>query len=198
MEPEVHLQVDEAEEPLQERSDRSPGDGVSPPRMSPARRKQCPDCSLSFKLQIQLNRHKQHCVKREGGLVLKSETKPRKLFIPATVHRVKRRHSLPNVQVIASAAERKRAYPRGGGNNKLVPPPGTGIPCTECGKEFFSKSRMLSHYVDLHQPGHFPCPGQGCGKVFSSLNKQSSHYSKQCNPNTESGRQGLVRRGVMV
>ena len=25
--------------------------------------------------------------------------------------------------------------------------------------------KMNAHHVDIHQPGHFPCPGQKCGKV---------------------------------
>ena len=29
---------------------------------------------------------------------------------------------------------------------------------------------MNAHHVDVHQPGHFPCPGQQCGKVQKSWN----------------------------
>ena len=25
--------------------------------------------------------------------------------------------------------------------------------------------KMNAHHVDIHQPGHFPCPGEQCGKV---------------------------------
>ena len=25
--------------------------------------------------------------------------------------------------------------------------------------------KMNAHHVDIHQPGHFPCPGEKCGKV---------------------------------
>merc|ERR1719220_2047031 len=51
LEPQVVVTIDEEE-------------GVSPPRVTPPRKK-CPGCSKSFKLQIQLNRHKEHCVKSE-------------------------------------------------------------------------------------------------------------------------------------
>merc|ERR1719341_2909515 len=37
-------------------------EGVSPPRVSPPR-KRCSGCPRTFKLQIQLNRHKEHCTK---------------------------------------------------------------------------------------------------------------------------------------
>ena len=96
---------------------------------------------------------------------------------------------------VTTLAERRRMYPNGGGNNKLVPPPGKGIACNQCGKEFFTRSRMRNHQVDVHEQGHFPCkgqsatlhskpcftalpPGEGCPKVFTSMNKMSSHYSK--------------------
>jgi hypothetical protein len=157
----------------QVRSQKSEEEPVSPP----AGRKKCPNCPLSFKLQIQLNRHKKHCAKR----VVKSEPRTGKLPSPRMA---RRRRSLPgdlgaSPRLKRVLAERKKTHRgSGGGSNRLVPPPGTGIACPDCGKEFFSQSRMQSHHVDLHQPGHFPCPGQGCGKVFSSKNKQTSHYSK--------------------
>merc|ERR1719220_903361 len=53
----VELSEEEADDPDEE-------EGVSPPRVTPPRKK-CPGCSKSFKLQIQLNRHKEHCVKSE-------------------------------------------------------------------------------------------------------------------------------------
>ena len=30
--------------------------------------------------------------------------------------------------------------------------------------------KMNAHHVDIHQPGHFPCPGEQCGKVEQLLN----------------------------
>ena len=65
--------------------------GVSPPRVSPPRykykirkigcwhflRKKCSDCPRTFKLQIQLNRHKEHCVKMEGGSVIRVGNSPK-------------------------------------------------------------------------------------------------------------------------
>ena len=105
-----------------------------------------------------------------------------------------RRHSLPATQVTTmNRAERKLAFPRGGGGrtnrygqlianmvlvSRLVPAPGKGFACPDCGKEFISKSKMTAHNIDIHQPGEFPCPGIACGKVFTSKNKQTSHYSK--------------------
>ena len=28
---------------------------------------------------------------------------------------------------------------------------------------------MNAHHVDVHQPGHFPCPGEKCGKVIFTI-----------------------------
>ena len=28
---------------------------------------------------------------------------------------------------------------------------------------------MNAHHVDVHQPGHFPCPGEKCGKVMNQI-----------------------------
>merc|ERR1719400_634615 len=69
LEPQVVVTIDEEE-------------GVSPPRVPPPRKK-CPGCSKSFKLQIQLNRHKEHCVKSEGasnGFVKMGKGQPPKSF----------------------------------------------------------------------------------------------------------------------
>jgi len=184
-------------------------EGVSPPRATPPRRKQCSDCSMSFKLQIQLNRHKKTCTKSEGGrrLFAPSPRRPKLEARSATKLQVKverRRLSLParpaavSEANVTTLAERRRMYPNGGGNNKLVPPPGKGIACNQCGKEFFTRSRMRNHQVDVHEQGHFPCKGEGCPKVFTSMNKMSSHYSKNCSPTTELGRAGLARRGLAV
>ena len=29
--------------------------------------------------------------------------------------------------------------------------------------------KMNAHHVDVHQPGHFPCPGEKCGKVIIKI-----------------------------
>ena len=34
----------------------------------------------------------------------------------------------------------------------------------------YHAGKMNAHHVDVHQPGHFPCPGQQCGKVQKSWN----------------------------
>jgi hypothetical protein len=196
LEPQVVVTIEEEE-------------GVSPPRISPPR-KRCPDCPRTFKLQIQLNRHKEHCTKKEGGSMFTkkeggsvlrigntpksftlNELKAKKLVFN------KGRRSAP-AEISMSRAERKAKHPTGGGNNNIVPPNGQGVPCPECGKKFFTKGKMNAHHVDIHQPGHFPCPGQKCGKVFSSKNKQTSHYSKNCSPTTELGRAGLAKRGIII
>jgi len=61
--------------------------------------------------------------------------------------------------------------------------PGKGTDCPLCGKQFPNNGPMRRHFEDIHQPGEYPCPGEGCGKVFTSKNKMSSHRSRNCNPN---------------
>ena len=117
----------------------------------------CPECSLTFKLKIKLNRHlKLHAKKDE----IKSE-----LTFPMTNVKTERetpkKSSGPRVWMPSSRNE--------------------GVPCTDCGKRFRTKAAMQRHFEDIHQPGEFPC--RGCGKMFTSKNKQSSHYSRHCNPN---------------
>jgi len=63
--------------------------------------------------------------------------------------------------------------------------PGTGTTCPLCGKQFPKNGPMRRHFEDIHQPGEYPCPGEGCGKVFTSKNKMSSHRSRNCNPNKD-------------
>jgi len=58
---------------------------------------------------------------------------------------------------------------------------GDGKVCPMCSKEFRTSAMMRFHFVDIHQPGEFPC--KGCQKMFTSKNKMSSHYSRHCNPN---------------
>ena len=43
--------------------------------------------------------------------------------------------------------------------------PGTGTSCPLCGKQFPKNGPMRRHFEDIHQPGEYPCPGEGCGKV---------------------------------
>jgi len=72
-----------------------------------------------------------------------------------------------------------------GGSNLIAEPgqePGEGTVCPLCSKEFPKNGPMRSHFVDIHQPGEFPCPG--CQKVFTSKNKMSSHYSRNCKRKT--------------
>ena len=85
-------------------------------------------------------------------------------------------------------------------NKRIADPnedPGTGTSCPLCGKQFPKNGPMRRHFEDIHQPGEYPCPGEGCGKVrfqyfskltnfmqiFTSKNKMSSHRSRNCNPN---------------
>ena len=117
-------------------------------------------------------RHKKSCTKSEGGHRLFVPSPPRGLKLEArSASKLKmkverRRLSLParpamvDEANVTTLAERRRMYPNGGGNNKLVPPPGKGIACNQCGKEFFTRSRMRNHVVDVHEQGHFPCKGQ--------------------------------------
>jgi len=72
-----------------------------------------------------------------------------------------------------------------GGSNLIAEPgqePGDGTVCPLCSKEFPKNGPMRSHFVDIHQPGEFPCAG--CKKVFTSKNKMSSHYSRNCKRKT--------------
>ena len=118
----------------------------------------CPECSLSFKLKIKLNRHLKLHAK-------KGETKS-SLTITKTT--------------IKSERESPRKFP-GGARVWFPSSENEGVPCTDCGKRFRTKPAMQRHFEDIHQPGEFPC--RGCGKMFTSKNKQSSHYSRHCNPN---------------
>ena len=40
-----------------------------------------------------------------------------------------------------------------------------GTSCPLCGKQFPKNGPMRRHFEDIHQPGEYPCPGEGCGKV---------------------------------
>ena len=44
--------------------------------------------------------------------------------------------------------------------------PGSGTTCPLCKKEFPKNGPMRRHFEDIHQPGEYPCPGEGCGKVY--------------------------------
>jgi len=72
-----------------------------------------------------------------------------------------------------------------GGSSLVAEPgqdPGEGTVCPLCSKEFPKNGPMRNHFVDIHQPGEFPC--KGCQKVFTSKNKMSSHYSRNCKRKT--------------
>jgi len=56
----------------------------------------------------------------------------------------------------------------------------SSVPCSECGKFFTNRARMMRHVQDIHKSGEFPC--RGCEKVFTSRNKMSSHFSRYCTP----------------
>jgi len=74
---------------------------------------------------------------------------------------------------------------KGGGSNLVAEPgqdPGDGTVCPLCEKEFPKNGPMRNHFIDIHQPGEFPC--KGCQKVFTSKNKMSSHYSRNCKRKT--------------
>jgi len=74
---------------------------------------------------------------------------------------------------------------KGGGASLVAEPgqdPGEGTVCPLCSKEFPKNGPMRNHFVDIHQPGEFPC--KGCQKVFTSKNKMSSHYSRNCKRKT--------------
>ena len=116
----------------------------------------CPDCSLSFKLKIKLNRHMKLHTKKED---IKTELSLSKPLVKTEKETPKRQG--PRVWVPAHQND--------------------GVPCPECFKRFRSRGPMQRHFEDIHQPGEFPC--RGCGKMFTSRNKMSSHYSRHCNPN---------------
>ena len=61
--------------------------------------------------------------------------------------------------------------------------PGTGTSCPLCGKQFPKNGPMRRHFEDIHQPGEYPCPGEGCGKVgfldFLNSNQTLCRFSHQ-------------------
>ena len=131
---------------------------ASPPRAEerPVVEFPCPDCHLTFKLKVKLNRHLKSHVKKEE---MKTEL-------------------LCSKPVVKS----ERRTPKKQGPRVWVPAhENDGVACPECNKRFRSRGPMQRHYEDIHQPGEFPC--RGCNKMFSSKNKMSSHYSRHCNPN---------------
>jgi len=158
--PEIGLQFGEASPP---RSEVGLQFGeASPPRSNerPVVEFPCPECSLSFKLKIKLNRH----LKRNHSEKVKSKE-------------VKSEPTLPQPKV-----KTEKETPRKQGPRVWVPKHETdGVACPDCGKRFRSNGPMQRHFEDIHQPGEYPC--RGCSKMFSSRNKMSSHYSRHCNPN---------------
>jgi len=151
---------------------------------TPPREKKCANCGFTCRLQIQMNRHKNLCVKTESKSSLGSKWKLK----------VKERRKSDEGSII-----NQRKSPQVIGKKPKKSPyvsPGEGVPCPECNKEFRNQAVLDRHFEDLHQPGEFPCPGDEklCGKVFTSRNKMSSHYSRNCNPNNPAGAQAIARR----
>merc|ERR1719300_735210 len=146
---------------------------------TPPREKKCQDCGFTCRLQIQMNRHKNLCVKKEGSSARKAS--------PGSKWKLKVKERKKSDE--GSFSKRKRSFQEedNGKKSKKSPyvSPGKGKPCPECNKEFRNQAVLDRHFEDLHQPGEFPCPGDEklCGKVFTSRNKMSSHYSRNCNPN---------------
>merc|ERR1719432_338993 len=165
----------------------------SPTRVStktPPREKKCQDCGFTCRLQIQMNRHKNLCVKKEFSSATKAT--------PGSKWKLKVKESKKSDE--GSSSKRRRSFQDedSGKKTKKSPyvSPGKGKPCPECNKEFRNQGVLDRHFEDIHQPGEFPCPGDEsiCGKVFTSRNKMSSHYSRNCNPNNPAGAQAIARR----
>merc|ERR1719357_975864 len=80
-------------------SDKEEKEAMEPMETS-SRRFTCIHCNISFKLQIQLNRHKKHCIKKEPGSSIASPSK-KPTLVPLSPGSIKtepdtaRRHSLP-------------------------------------------------------------------------------------------------------
>ena len=53
----------------------------------------------------------------------------------------------------------------------------SGTTCPLCGKQFPKNGPMRRHFEDIHQPGEYPCPGEGCGKVQHILRIQSCNFT---------------------
>jgi len=157
---------------------------------TPPREKKCQDCGFTCRLQIQMNRHKNLCVKKEGSSARKAS--------PGSKWKLKVKERKKSDE--GSYSKRKRSFQEddSGKKSKKSPyvSPGKGKACPECNKEFRNQAVLDRHFEDIHQPGEFPCPGDEsiCGKVFTSRNKMSSHYSRNCNPNNPAGAQAIARR----
>merc|ERR1719342_558359 len=157
---------------------------------TPPREKKCANCGFTCRLQIQMNRHKNLCVKKESSFARKAS--------PGSKWKLKVKERKKSDE--GSFSKRKRSFQEevSGKKSKKSPyvSPGKGKPCPDCNKEFRNQAVLDRHFEDLHQPGEFPCPGDEsiCGKVFTSRNKMSSHYSRNCNPNNPAGAQAIARR----
>jgi len=178
----------------------------SPARPTPPREKKCRDCEFTCKLQIQMNRHKEKCVKREPGQGSPMPLKKWKLKLKAEKGSLASPGSGRGKTFPKEARRASEGFVKNGSLTKKgsvkkakaspYAEPGQGVPCSECQKEFRNQAVLDRHFEDLHQPGEFPCPGEQdiCGKVFTSRNKMSSHYSRNCNPNNPAGAQAISRR----
>lgn len=157
---------------------------------TPPREKKCQDCGFTCRLQIQMNRHKNLCVKKEFSSSTKAS--------PGSKWKLKVKERKKSDEGIPPKSRRSFQEDGSGKKPKKSPyvSPGKGVPCRECNKEFRNQAVLDRHFEDLHQPGEFPCPGDEriCGKVFTSRNKMSSHYSRNCNPNNPAGAQAIARR----
>merc|ERR1712179_52176 len=118
-----------------------------------------------------------------------SKSTSAKVVVGLTTKKVKN----DDVQVNEETIERKSLSSttpvpknkKGGGASLVAEPgqdPGDGTVCPLCSKQFPKYGPMRNHFVDIHQPGEFPC--KGCQKVFTSKNKMSSHYSRNCKRKT--------------
>merc|ERR1719494_1441378 len=114
---------------------------------TPPREKKCANCGFTCRLQIQMNRHKNLCVKTESksslGSKWKLKVKERRKSDEGT--NINQRKSLQ----VSGKKPKKSPYVS----------PGKGVPCPECNKEFRNQAVLDRHFEDLHQPGEFPCPG---------------------------------------
>merc|ERR1719228_2310491 len=131
------------------------GKTVITPVVTSPKRMKCSDCDFTCKLQVQMNRHKNVCVKDKPKDGQSPKVKKWKIKVLGEA-------STPAAKTGKSSAKNAKT-PELLPNGKMKKPkkspytePGKGHPCNDCGKEFRKESILKAHQEDVHQPGEFP------------------------------------------